>query len=532
MSRLRWTTASAALAAACLLAPTLAAAQKSGGTLRTYNSSNPPTASIHEEATIATAFAFAGVFNNLMIYDQAKPINSEATIRPELAESWAWDKSRTRLTLKLRRGVTWHDGKPFTAKDVQCTWNKILDRDADKFRKNPRKQWWLNLREVAVNGDHEVTFVLGRPQASVPTLLASNMSPVYPCHVPAKDMRVAPVGTGPFKFVEFQSKRVIRLAKNPNYWRKGRPYLDGVEIRIVANRSTRHLAFAANEFDLSFVADVTVPTLPAIMAQSPKAICKLVPTGVSTNLLVNREKPPFNDPKLREAMTWALDRHAMIKIVTGGKASLAGAMLPQPEGNWGMPQERLMSLAGYGGSAQERLGRAQAIMKSLGYGPDKRLKVKVSTRDFQNFKDPAVLLVDQLNKIYFEAELEIIESSVWYGRLARQDYSVALNLTGSGVDDPDVTLVEGYACKSQRNYTKYCNAEVEKLLEQQSAEADVGKRKELVWQVENVLARDAARPIIFHGRALTCWHPHVKGHVLHENSIYNNWRFENVWLDK
>ena len=127
---------------------------------------------------------------------------------------------------------------------------------------------------------------------------------------------------------------------------------------------------------------------------------------------------------------------------------------------------------------------------------------------------------------------EIIESAVWYGRITRQDYAVGLNLTGSGVDDPDVTLVEGYACKSNRNYTKYCNPEVEKLLEAQSQEADIAKRTQIVWQIEKVLAEDVARPIILQNRAATCWHPHVKGHVQHENAIYNNWRFESVWLDK
>jgi peptide/nickel transport system substrate-binding protein len=171
-------------------------------------------------------------------------------------------------------------------------------------------------------------------------------------------------------------------------------------------------------------------------------------------------------------------------------------------------------------------------MESLGYGPNKRLKVKVSTRNFQSFKDPAVLLVDQLNQIFFDAELEIIESAVWYGRITRQDYAVGLNLTGSGVDDPDVTLMEGYACNSDRNYTKYCNPEVDKLLTEQSQQADIAKRKQTVWQIERVLAEDVARPIIVHSSAATCWHPHVKGHVLHENSIYNNWRFESVWLDK
>ena len=185
-----------------------ALAQKSGGILRSYNSSNPPSASIIEEATIATAMSFSGVFNNLLIFDQSKPRNGFDTISPELAESWAWDASRTRLTLKLRQGVKWHDGKPFTAKDVQCTWNKIQGKDPDEFRKNPRQVWWSNLKEVTIDGDFEATFVLARPQASFPALLASNLSPVYPCHVPTKDMRTKPIGTGPFKFVVVRCQHV------------------------------------------------------------------------------------------------------------------------------------------------------------------------------------------------------------------------------------------------------------------------------------------------------------------------------------
>lgn len=522
----------AAALAALLAVSGHALAQKSGGVLRTYNSSNPPTASMIEAPTVATAFAFAPIYNNLVIFDQSKPRNTLDTIVPELAESWAWDATRTRLTFKLRQGVKWHDGKPFTAKDVQCTWNKILGRDADAFRSNPRKAWWHSLKEVAINGDFEATFVLGGPQPSFLALLATNYQPVYPCHVPAASMRTKPIGTGPFKFVAFDSNVLIKLAKNTEYWKPGRPYLDGIEIRIIGSRSTRILAFSANEFDMTFVADVTVPLLGDIMARSPKAVCRLVPTGVTTNLLVNRQKPPFDNEKLRQAMTLALDRKAMNDILASGKAATGGAMMPLPEGAWGMPQELVDALPGYGGDVAGRQAEARKIMQSLGYGPDKRLKVKVATRDFQAFKDPAVLLIDQLNKIYFDAELDIIETTLWYGRVTRGDYSVGLNLTGSAVDDPDVTLAENYSCGSERNYTKYCNPQVEKLIEEQSRETDLAKRKKTVWQIEKILAEDAARPIILHNRAATCWHPHLKGHVLHENSIYNNWRFEGVWLDK
>ena len=81
------------------------------------------------------------IFNNLVVYDQQKQLNTPETIVPDLAESWAWDATKTKLTFKLRQGVKWHDGKPFTAKDVQCTWNKLTGKDADDFRKNPRAIW-------------------------------------------------------------------------------------------------------------------------------------------------------------------------------------------------------------------------------------------------------------------------------------------------------------------------------------------------------------------------------------------------------
>jgi peptide/nickel transport system substrate-binding protein len=129
-----------ALAFATAILPTTSAlAQKQGGTLRMYLWDNPPSASIHEEATISTVMPFMSVFNNLVLYDQHEKLNTTDTIQPELATSWAWDPSKTKLTFKLRDDVKWHDGKPFTAKDVVCTWDKLQDKGADQFRKNPRK---------------------------------------------------------------------------------------------------------------------------------------------------------------------------------------------------------------------------------------------------------------------------------------------------------------------------------------------------------------------------------------------------------
>ena len=507
-------------------------AQKPGGTLRIYHIANPPSLSIHEEATISTVMPMMAVFNNLVLFDLRKPQNSLDTIVPELAESWAWDAGRTKLTFKLRSGVVWHDGRLFTAKDVQCTWNRLSGKDAGYFRKNPRLVWYDNLEDVTVEGDATATFHLRRPQPSFLALLASGYSPVYPCHLAAKDMRTQPVGTGPFKFVSYAANVSISLARNPNYWRSGRPYADAIDWRITPNRSTRQLAFIAGEFDMTFVSDVTVPLLKDVTAQAPKATCALVPSNVSVNVLVNSEKPPFDNPKLRRAMALALDRQAIVDVITGGKATVSAAMMPPPQGLWGLPPEELGKLLGYSGSQEERQTEARRIMEDLGYGPAKRLAIKVATREFQSYREPAVLIVDQLNKIYFDADLEVIESAVWFARMGRGDFAVGANNTGAAIDDPDVMLKENFACKSELNFSRYCNADVDKLLAAQSEEVDVEKRKQLVWQIERKLIEDVARPMIYHNRAATCWHAHLKGFARHENSIYNNWRFDDVWLDK
>ena len=509
-----------------------ALAQKQGGTLRIYHRDNLPSASIHEEATISTVQPFMGVFNNMVVFDQQKPLNTMETIVPDLAESWAWDSTNTKLTFKLRQGVKWHDGKPFTAKDVQCTWNKLTGKDPDDFRKNPRAIWWQNLKEVTVNGDHEATFVLNRPQPSFLMMFASGYTPVYPCHVSTKDMRTNPIGTGPFKFVEFKRGDSVKFARNPDYFKKGKPHVDAIEWKVIENRSTRILAFVAGDFDMTFGTDVTIPLLKDVTSQAPKAVCELAPTYVSSNLIINPKAPPFSDPKVRQAMALAIDRKAFIEILSNGKDDISGAMLPPPAGVWGMPPEELQKLPGYSADVEKSRAEARKIMEGLGYSEAKPLPVKVATRNIAVYRDPAVILIDQLKKVHIAGELDVVDTSIWHAKVTRGEYAVGLNLTGVGVDDPDVNLYENYSCNSERNLTKYCNKDVDALIDKQSQELDVGKRKKLVWEIEHKLAGDLARPIIAYQRAATCWQPHVKGFVLHQNSIYNNWRYEDVWLDK
>jgi peptide/nickel transport system substrate-binding protein len=220
-------------------------AQITGGILKIYMLDSPAIMSIHEEATVVAQRPVMGVFNNLVMFDQHVQQNSLGSIIPDLAISWSWNEDGTDLTFPLHEGVKWHDGKPFTAKDVKCTWDLLTGKSSEKLRINPRKSWYRNLEEVTANGDYEVTFRLKRPQPAFLALLASGFSPIYPCHVAPRDMRGHPIGTGPFKFVEFKPNESIKLVRNPAYWKKDRPYLDGIDYTIIRNPSTAILALAA-----------------------------------------------------------------------------------------------------------------------------------------------------------------------------------------------------------------------------------------------------------------------------------------------
>jgi peptide/nickel transport system substrate-binding protein len=513
------------------LASLPAAAQKSGGILRLAHFDSPASMSILEESTRAAEQPMMAVFNNLVIYDQHVAQNSLSSIVPDLATKWEWSEDGKELSFALRQGVKWHDGKPFTAADVKCTWDLLMGRGDDRLRINPRKSWYENVAEVTTNGDYEVRFHLKRPQPALLILLASGWSPIYPCHVPAREMRQHPIGTGPFKFVEFKPNEYIKVARNPDYWKPGRPYLDGIEFVIMREIAPRNLAFFAGKFD-AIPLGVTIPTLKDFKQQAPQAVCQVEIANVPRTMLINLHKPPFDNPQLRRAMGLALDRKAFLDIINEGYGRIGALMLPPPEGVWGMPPAMLKTLPGYGGDVAANRAEARTIMATLGYGPDKHLAIKIATRNFPAWRDPAVILASQLKEIYIDAELDFVDTALWYPKMARKDFTVGLVPIESGVDDPDQMFYENFYTGAVRNYAGYSDPEFDKLVDLQSMQPDPEKRKQIVWQAERKLAEAAFRPVIFYPAGATCRQPWVKGWTRMVNSIYNEWRFEDVWLDK
>ena len=505
-------------------------AQKQGGILRITHRDSPASMSIHEEGTISVVLPMMGVFNNLVIFDQHAKQNNLDGIVPELATSWKWSDDGKKLTFTLREGVRWHDGKPLTAADVKCTWDLLAGNAPENFKINFRKGWYSNVASVAATGPLEAVFTLKEPQPALLGLLASGFTPVYPCHVPPREMRTHPIGTGPFKFVEYKANIGIKVTRNPLYWKPGRPYLDGIEYTIIPNRSTAVLAFVAGKFDMFFPYEVTVPLVHDIKTQMPDAVCDISPMNVAANVLMN-PVPPFDNLDVRRAVAMALDRKAYIDIITAGAGDIGGAMQPPPEGRWGLPPEILRTLPGYDPDIAKSREAARAIMMAHGFGPDKRLKLKVASRNLPTYRDAAVILISQLKEIFIDAEMEIVETALWVPRLVRRDYQMALSQVGNGVDDPDQNYFENYACGS-RTYMDYCNKDLDAMIARQSAEQDPEKRRQIAWEIDRKITQEAVRPMLYYLRGGTCWRPEVKNMTIMVNSIFNGWRLDDVWLDR
>jgi len=509
---------------------TTALAQKQGGMLRVFHRDSPASMSILEEGSISVIMPMMGVFNNLVLFDQHVPQNRVETIVPDLATSWTSNEEGTELTFTLRADVKWHDGKPFTAADVKCTYDLLSGKAKEKLRLNYREAWFLNLDETTTNGDREVTFHVKRPQPAFLSFLASGYSPVYPAHIPAAELRTRCVGTGPFKLKEYRPGELIEFVRNPDYFIKGRPYLDGIRFIIIKERGTRIAALQAGRVDVTMPQEGTKPAAEQLKKAVPSMVIDEVSQSINDNLLMNFKKAPFTDARVRRALSLAIDRQAYIQAVRQGGAAVGASMLPRPWGVWGLAPGELAGLPGSGDPAKQK-AEARQLLTEAGFGPGHPLRLTVSTRAIAQYIDMATFALDQLKQVGVDATLEQVESAVWFAKLTRGDYELGANLTGVSVDDPDANFYENYVCGSPRNYSQYCNPEVDRMIDQQSQTLDQVTRRRLVAEIQKRLELDGARPILGWSNDYYAMWPYVKNLIPHQ-SVYNYARFQEVWLDR
>src|SRR3989475_1567169 len=259
--------------------------------------------SIHETSTISTVWPAMPCLNNLVLFDPLNKTESMDTIIGELAEKWSWQDNYRNLVFFLRKGVKWHDGQPFTSKDVKYTFDMLREApDAPaKLRINPRKDWYTNVQNVEAPDPHTVIFHLKRPQPSLLMMLASGYTPVYAAHVPPASYRTACVGTGPFKLKEWRKGEFVEFVKNPDYFVKGRPYLDGLKYVVIVERGTRTAALQAGQLDTAMPGETSKGTMEQLKKAGPQMVFHEGAQSVTDNIIMNTKKPPLDNPKVRLA---------------------------------------------------------------------------------------------------------------------------------------------------------------------------------------------------------------------------------------
>jgi peptide/nickel transport system substrate-binding protein len=505
---------------------------KSGGVLNAMQREDLPQGfSIHETSTISSVWPVMPCLNNLVLFDPMKRSESPDTIIPELAEKWSWQDNYRNLVFFLRKNVKWHDGQPFTSKDVKYTFDMVREaKDAPRLRINPRKDWYANVDTIEAADPYTVVFHLKRPQPSLLLMLASGYSPVYPAQVPAAEFRTRCVGTGPFKLKEWRRGEYVEYVKNPDYWGKGRPYLDGIRYVVIVERGTKYAALRSGRLDVAFPGESTKTIADQIKAAVPQMVVTTVGQNVNDNLLLNLTKPPFGNPRVREAITRAIDRRGYVKAVHQGGAVVGVSMQPRPYGVWGLLDQDLAQLPGYGKPEAEK-AQAKKLLAEAGFGPSNPLRIEMATRAIPIYVDFASFVINELKQVGVEATLKQVETAQWHPLATRKEYQMGANLTGLGVDDPDGNFYENFACGSPRNYTGYCDEQVMKMIDAQSQELDAKKRSAMVAEIQKKLELDGARPTMGWRLDYFAQWPYVKNLVPH-NNIYNYGRMQDVWLDK
>jgi peptide/nickel transport system substrate-binding protein len=524
----------AALVVVVLVTPAPSQAPKSGGVLNMMLREDLSQGfAIHETSTISVVWPAMPCLNNLVLFDPLKKTESVDTIIGELAEKWSWQDNYRNLVFFLRKGVKWHDGQPFTSKDVKFTFDMLREApDAPaKLRINPRKDWYANVEAIETPDPSTVVFRLKKPQPSLLLMLASGYTPVYAAHVPPASYRTGCVGTGPFKVKEWRKGEFVEYVKNPDYFVKGRPYLDGLKYFVIVERGTRQAALQAGKLDAAFPGETTKTAAEQLKKAVPQLVVTPFSQNVSDNIIMNVKKPPFDNVKVRLAVSHAIDRRALVQAVHQGGAVVGASQAPKPWGFWGLSEKELLGLPGYAATPADEKAKAKKLMAEVGYTPEKPLKVEIVTRNIAIYVDMASFVINELKQIGIEATLKQIETAQWHAMATRGDYQIGANLTGIGPDDPDANFLENYGCGSPRNYSQYCSEETMKLIDQQSQELDVKKRLGMVYAIQKKLEADAARPILdWKIDYFTVW-PHVKNLIPHQ-SIYNFGRMQEVWSDK
>jgi peptide/nickel transport system substrate-binding protein len=410
-----------------------------------------------------------------IVYERLVEFDEAGEPQPMLAESWDIPDDLT-YTFTLRQGVTFHNGQPLTAADVKHT----FDRIKDEATASPRVAQFTSVDSIEATGDLTVTFHLHEPYGPFLATLSSGFSSIVPAD-DTIDLQSEMVGTGPFILESWKQDTETVLAAFADYRVAEEPKLATLRYRIMPEESARLAAIRTGEIQLTAIAD----PLTVESAQQSEGVQVLEQDTTDYYLLgLNCAEPPFDDPKVRQALSLAIDRQAIVDAVFFGRGQVSGPIVPTM-GDWAQPVGQLPNYT------VDR-DQAKALLEEAG-ASDLTFKILVGSL-YQEFESIALVIQDQLAEIGVTVELEPVEWGTFIDRWIARDFQsfVSYNSTGN---DPDGALYSAFITDGGTNAFQFSDEQVDQLLEEGRATTDPDARKETYQQVETLLAEQV--PAVF-----------------------------------
>ena len=500
-----------------------------GGELVYVVPTEPASYDGHREGTFALVHPLAPVYSTLLRFDPTDRTGTKVV--GDLAESWTVAKDGRTYTFKIRRGVRFHDGSDLTSKDVKASYDKIVNPPVISFRKGQ----YTAIEAIEAPDPTTVIFRLKWPAASLITALASPFNWIYKADILAKDMHwyeTHVMGSGAFVFVEHVKGAYWAGKKNPSYWDKGKPYLDGYRALVVKDGNAQVAAVRAERAHVQFRGFTPAERDSIVQALGPKVTVQESPWDCVLLVGMNHEKKPWDDKRARRALTLALDRYqgsqALSKIAI--VKSVGGVQVPGTP--FATPPAELEKLAGYSHDTAKSRAEARRLLKEAGVPEGFAFSLK--NRNVPMPYEPvAIWLVDQWRRVGLQARHDFIESTKWEADLREGNYEVAVDTQCSYAVDPDLDLYKFQSMGiSGNNYGRYVDQTLDDLYQKQSRALDAEERKKWVRDFERRLLDEEA-----HYAYTLQWHriiPHsakLRGWTITPSHFVNN-QLDGVWLSE
>jgi peptide/nickel transport system substrate-binding protein len=513
----------------------LAAAEpnpKSGGVLRVGMPNRAPHFDLHQSGTIFNLGTMACMFDNLIRHD---PRDGGKTIIPDLAHSWEISKDSKTYTFFLHKDVQFNDGAELTAEDVKATFDRIAKPPSGISI--PRSILFKAVSEINARDKYTVEFKLSEPRPInfIMSAIASGWNVVVrkktleDNNYNLRKVEIYP-GTGPFRSVRRVENEIWVMEKNPNYWNKGLPYLDGIEFYHVLPFSPE-MASAVLSGRVDYVR-ITDP----VTSRKAKATPGMTTTDYYQSVIqatwVNNKKKPLDDPRVRRAMHLVLDKPVLVDVVKDVAPMMVGGFI-YPFSEFATPKAELSKRLGYQPDPAAAIKEAQALMAAAGHGNGiKGLDYMV--REIASFKlwSQAVqaMLREALN---IECNLRTVVDSVWFDDAKNGNFDLAIGAIVSTLLDPSDYFNAWYGKDGPQNYSFWDNKEFQALTPQIDREVDAEKRQDLIRQAEAIMEQDPPLLPISWEKINDIWYNYVKGHDPRDYfGVYDVVRLDTVWLDR